>query len=798
MQFLRQERRHSMRSENTTSGNAHRHSRGNRGSWPRPWEAGTQPAPGLVAFVFVLCLSASPALGLGWGYGGSALAPRIEVVSSPADQVSGGDARVEIRILPWFSLDTVRVEVNGEDVTELFSPAASCWGVLEGVIADLPLGPSQIAASVPRRFGRWLPAMRTELEIVNHPRSGPMFSGPQQQPFLCSTEANDLGTPDADCGVPTRVEFLYLSTETDDWKPFDPTADPPADLARTTTLDGTEVDFIVRWEQGTINRFIYSIALLSPASQDPDAPDVSAWNRRLIYHFQGGVGIGHYQGDPSGSRMLYRYGLENGYAVAYSTGNKTGVHYNLQVGGETAIMVKDRFVTRYGRPDYTVGVGGSGGGIQQYVYGQNHPGLIDAAIPQYSYPDMVTQTIHIGDCELLERYMDLDVLDAAMQGEISEWTTWSGRTRLIGLNASDTETNPFVLLQPYLVSPGATECTNAWRGLAPLALNPNFGTAPGISPEDQLATEWTHPADLVNIYGTDADGFARNPWDNVGVQYGLAAVASGAITPEEFLHLNANVGTWMAPADMIQEGCPFVMSACFGDIDVWSARNMLLSPDGGVTPAPRRQGSPEAMQAAYESGMVFVGDFDIPAIDWRHYLEEQLDMHNSHQSFASRQRMLDRDGDAGNQVVWFTDARGTGSISDQTSLAFEVIDEWMANIRARPWRSVARNKPAGAVDRCFANDGTLLHEGPGVWDGILDDGPLGACAAAFPLYGTSRTVAGGPITDDVLKCHLQPVSSAVSRGLYGVWEPDTDDIARLEEIFPDGVCDYTLGDAGRP
>lgn len=148
--------------------------------------------------------------------------------------------------------------------------------------------------------------------------------------------------------------------------------------------------------------------------------------------------------------------------------------------------------------------------------------------------------------------------------------------------------------------------------------------------------------------------------------------------------------------------------------------------------------------------------------------------------------------------MWFTDARDTGAISDQTSLAFEVIDEWMANIRARPWRSVARNKPAGAVDRCFANDGTLLHEGPGVWDGILGDGPLGACTAAFPLYGTSRTVAGGPITDDVLKCHLQPVSSAVSRGLYGVWEPDADDIARLEEIFPDGVCDYTLGDAGRP
>ena len=48
----------------------------------------------------------------------------------------------------------------------------------------------------------------------------------------------------------------------------------------------------------------------------------------------------------------------------------------------------------------------------------------------------------------------------------------------------------------------------------------------------------------MNIYGTDETGFARSPWDNVGVQYGLAAVKSGAITPEQFLDLNANVGSW--------------------------------------------------------------------------------------------------------------------------------------------------------------------------------------------------------------------------------------------------------------
>ena len=69
-------------------------------------------------------------------------------------------------------------------------------------------------------------------------------------------------------------------------------------------------------------------------------------------------------------------------------------------------------------------------------------------------------------------------------------------------------------------------------------------------------------------------------------------------------------------------------------------RNQKLSPDGGATPAPRREGDLLAMNAAYNQGLYFDGDIDIPLIDWRHYLEEELDMHNSHQSFASRQRML--------------------------------------------------------------------------------------------------------------------------------------------------------------
>jgi hypothetical protein len=224
---------------------------------------------------------------------------------------------------------------------------------------------------------------------------------------------------------------------------------------------------------------------------------------------------------------------------------------------------------------------------------------------------------------------------------------------------------------------------------------------------------------------------------------------------------------------------------------------MNLSPDGGATPAPRREGDPDAMRAAYTSGMEFQGDIDIPIIDWRHYLEDELDMHHSHQSFASRQRMLNADGDASNQVIWFTDARPARAF-DQTPMAFEVIDEWMANIDAHPERGVAGNKPERAVDSCFDTSGNLIASGQDVWDGILDDRAAGACTEHFPVYSSSRRQAGGPYEGGVWKCKLQTVGRAIAKGLYGAWQPSAAEKARLEQIFPDGVCDFTKPDVGKP
>jgi Tannase-like family of unknown function (DUF6351) len=248
---------------------------------------------------------------------------------------------------------------------------------------------------------------------------------------------------------------------------------------------------------------------------------------------------------------------------------------------------------------------------------------------------------------------------------------------------------------------------------------------------------------------------------------------------------------------MVTEGFPFAGPATPANFDPWSRREMNLSPDGGTTPAPRTEGSIEAMHAAYESGMVFDGDIDIPIIDWRHYLEDELDMHHSHQSFATRQRMLDADGDAGNQVIWFTDARPAVAF-DQTPLAFEVIDEWMGNIAANPEGTVAENRPARAVDSCFDTGGKPAR---------VRTRRVGRRARQRARRRVHTTVRDQPllatrgrwaVRGSVFKCQLQPVAAALAAGIYGSWQPDAAQQARLQQIFPTGVCDWTLPDAGRP
>jgi hypothetical protein len=179
-------------------------------------------------------------------------------------------------------------------------------------------------------------------------------------------------------------------------------------------------------------------------------------------------------------------------------------------------------------------------------------------------------------------------------------------------------------------------------------------------------------------------------------------------------------------------------------------------------------------------------------------MERELDMHNSHQSFAVRQRVLDRMGGSGNLVIWFTDTIPNTPKASQTFEALAVMDQWLMNIVASPHKGVARNRPAQAVDSCFDREGKLMHAGTGVWDGVLDSRATGACTQAFPLYGTSRIVAGAPIEGGIYKCALKPVERALADGTYAPWVPNADEAAQLKRAFPDGVCDYRRPDRARP
>lgn len=91
---------------------------------------------------------------------------------------------------------------------------------------------------------------------------------------------------------------VYYSTTANTFLLLPDPTNVPAD-AEQITVDDQLINFVVRVERGTINRFVYSIAMLAPFKESLESPQTlnnSAWNGKLVYKFDGGVGIGHYQG----------------------------------------------------------------------------------------------------------------------------------------------------------------------------------------------------------------------------------------------------------------------------------------------------------------------------------------------------------------------------------------------------------------------------------------------------------------------------------------------------------------------
>ncbi len=655
----------------------------------------------------------------------------------------------------------------------------------------------------------------------------PLFAGPLQYPFFCGRDrsrpedtqplpdndeglgiavfAREDGSPDLrqvlgyskDCRYPTQVRYYYKRRDTD---AFFPLEEADGDIQRIAVM-GRELDYVVRLETGTINRFIYAIAALRGEDEDETRVDPSNWNGRLIYQFRGGVGIGRRQGDFSLSHVLNERSreLQQGYAVAYSTANQTRNHFNINLAEDTAWRVKRQFSSLYGEPLYTVGVGGSGGAIQQYLFAQNAPGLLDAAIALYSYPDVITQTTHIQDCELLEYFMDIT------DRSNPQWRNWENRTLLQGMNADSSAPNRFAPAEfaANLLTGrwnrlrglrGATECISGWRGLTPLMSNPRFiDRAVDYSDHVRQQTSWTHWADLSTIYGRDDDGHAYTTWDNVGVQYGLDALRRGQISWQTFLDLNRSVGGWKPATKMQTEKFWFLDGPLFPvSLTFWSEHNMTLADSPGDL-APRTEGNIAAMRAARLAGQVFTGAADIPVIDARHYLDDQLDMHHLRASFAARARMQQLMGHADNQLVWVTRRP-----HDPQPEAFELIELWMQRRLENPDLSARQTRPEQALDRCTDAQGNLIAEGDDVWDGEWNQARTpGACTEAYPSYRTSRQVAGDLVSAEIFKCHLIPVGEAISRGFYGDLDVRPHQ-PELEMIFPGGVCDYQQGDMAMP
>ncbi|HKE13229.1 MAG TPA: DUF6351 family protein, partial [Kofleriaceae bacterium] len=364
------------------------------------------------------------------GHGGRAL--ELRTLSNRADLVSGGDALVEVVLPRHGHTSHLRVRVGGRDVSSAFARRAD--GRTTGVITGLADGHNTVVADASGVRG-------ASLTITSHPIGGPVISGAQIQPFVCATpvarpqdgdtpatNASGLGTEaiDAQCNIATEIKLYYRTTApgcasvlpdpnpptpppaSGCFKPYDPAAPPPADLAMTTTDAGVTVPYIVRVERGTLNRGIFDIAVLfDPSIDDPAAgwkatAPQPGWNRKLLYSFGASTGQPRRQ-FRSEQTWTDDVALSRGFMVAINSMTDSLYNSNRVAMVETLMMMKEHIGDTYGEIRYTIGNGCSGGSINQLTAASIYPGLLDGIQPTCTYPDSETTGIEVADCELLVR-----------------------------------------------------------------------------------------------------------------------------------------------------------------------------------------------------------------------------------------------------------------------------------------------------------------------------------------------------------------------------------------------------------
>jgi hypothetical protein len=663
----------------------------------------------------------------------------IKTVSSRPDTVSGGDAVVQVTLPRYARAGEVVLELNGVDVTSSFVADAS-GRRLTGLIAGMALGKNRLTTRAKYHHGG---KHFAKLELVNYPSHGPVFSGAHQTPWICETAAAGLGTPPAEgpCVASTRTDWFYR-TSTGTFAPLPSMAPPfPENLVQTTTIDGNTVPYIVRVESGTLDQNIYRIAILddptnpvrnpwSPGGKKPGA----GWNGKLTVPFGGGCGPAYRSGSNNVTSALQNTQLSLGFAVAFGTRNTLGTGCNDLVSAETLMMIKERFIEQYGLPKYTVGLGSSGGAIQQHLIAHNYPGLMDAITPVRNYPDVLSVATDVIDCGLLNNYFATAVNPADWPGTRQSKVTGYpvdplGRNNCVGWNAFARDW------------PGPT---NGFDAVVPLEARYDPVTNP-------VGARGTLQDGYVNSLGINPQtGFARQPYDNIGVQYGLAALNRGDITKAEFLDLNERVG----------------------GLDI----------DGNLV-AARSEGDLKGIENAYRHGRVNDGEnLTLPIIQYRNYVDFANDIHSFHRSAQVLARMQKKNGTTDNVARWTMPQAGTVNFMRMALLAH---DEWQKNLAAdtsdAPYSvKVIRSKPASLKNQCWDASGAVVGEHPF----NLDD--PGACNQLFPVHADPRLVAGGPRSGDILKCSLKPVNFAdYSVSFTGAEQ------ARLKAIFPQGVCDWS-------
>ncbi|WP_155403784.1 DUF6351 family protein [Variovorax paradoxus] len=679
----------------------------------------------------------------------------LAAVSTRKDMVSDGDVVVEATPSTAVPTSPITFMLNGTDVTDRLVLDKST-SRMRGLLTGLKVGANVLTAvSAGKEIGK--------LELNNFSATGPIFSGTRQSPWSCETEASGLGPPPASgpCVAKVRYDWFYR-TKAGTFAPLAVLKPPyPADLARTTTTEGKEVDYIVRVESGTVNESIYRIAMLddpsdpvrAPWSKDGKKPG-NGWNGKLNYPFLGGASPGFRSGKNEARDALLDTPLSLGFAVAFGTRNTYGTGEDDVTSSETTMMVKERFVEQYGIPKFTIGTGVSGGSILQHYIVHNYPGLLDAIIPGASFSDIPTLAVDIIDCKPLNNYFDTLATDPA------SWTA----ARRAAVDGGSVATSP--LAGPDI---GRTVCQTNWAGFSNAFQNPvngfNVGSAgtpvaglpiydPVSNPGGVRGTVWDSN---VNSFGRNGrTGFARSPYDNVGVQYGLAAVNAGKITPEEFVHLNEKIG----------------------GLDI----------DGNLT-RERSAGDPIAVRRAYASGRVLTSfeDFRLPIIDVRVYVDNAANIHPRNKTLAFLERLKKANGTTENQVNWTTnDVTGSENLDLN---ALKAQNEWLDNIAADKSADsyavkVIRNKPAHLKDACWVN-GEKTEE-PVSWD------PDTSCNKAMPIDMDVRIVAGGPLSEDILMCKLKPIDFSAYQVTFTPSQR-----TRLAAAFPRGVCDWSVPGEGQ-